>query len=261
MKKISVALIIISILIIFPGRINAQTCCGIDYFAGMLLESGIYGGYGVQQFSPKGLNDYIKVYNQNRPALTKQMSEFGISYGWRIGANLLQFQDGNMLYGMNVFYQQTQEKNEATAILTNDVLGKREYILTLYSYGFGTAFSYVLSKHFDFRIVDLKITLNKAKLVNRYTEGTNPSSEQVLKDTGANIGGMISTGFLYYPFPPYVSLEANVGYSYFAINEMEFSSGQYLSQNENSYETMENFIDGGGFFAFAHLNVAIPIFQ
>jgi hypothetical protein len=42
---------------------------------------------------------------------------------------------------------------------------------------------------------------------------------------------------------------------------MQFESGQYLSQNENSNELMENFIDGGGFFAFAQLNIAIPIFQ
>ncbi|MFZ1517662.1 MAG: hypothetical protein WAU11_02745 [Ignavibacteriaceae bacterium] len=262
MKKISIVFFVF--VMFFNSSFNhAQSaCCGLDMIGGMLLESGIYGGYGVQQFSATGFNDYIKVYNQNRPLLTKQMDEFGMAQGWRVGANVLQIQDDNILYGFNIFYQQTQEKHDATATLTNNISAKREYALTLFSYGIGMSFSYILSNSFDFKIADVKINWNKAKLVNKYTEGTNPSTEQVLKNPEANIGGQISTGIVYYPFPPYVSLEANVGYSYFTIDEMQFESGgQYLSQNENSGELMDNFIDGGGFFAFAHLNIAIPIFQ
>jgi hypothetical protein len=240
---------------------QASACCGLDVMAGMLLQSGVHGGYGVQQFSATGFNDYIKVYNQNRPALNQKMDDFGFAHGWRIGANLLQFQDDNMLYGLNFFYQQMQEKHEASATLTNNIPAKREYALTLISYGFGISFSYVLSKSFDFKIIDAKMNWNKSKLVNRYTEGTNPSTEQILKDPEASIGGQVSTGIVYYPLPPYISLEANVGYSYFSINEMQFeSTGQYLAKNENSLEKMDNFIDGGGFFAFAQLNIAVPIF-
>lgn len=261
MKKASVVLFVF-VLLSNTYLIKAQSaCCGLDIVGGMLLESGIYGGYGIQQFSATGFNDYIKVYNENRPALTDKMDEFGFSHGWKVGANILQFQDDDMLYGLNFFYQQTQEKHEATATLTNDIQAKREYVLTLISYGFGISFAYVMSNSFDFKIADIKVNWNKAKLVNKYSEGTNPTTEQVLKDPEASIGGQISTGIVYYPFPPYISLEANVGYSYFTIDQMQFESGQYLSQNENSGELMENFIDGGGFFAFAQLNIAIPIFQ
>jgi len=260
MKKFSVALLVF-ILFSSSSLIKAQSaCCGLDIIGGMLLESGIYGGYGAQQFSAKGLNDYIKVYNDNRPALTNKMDDFGFAYGWKVGANIVQLQDDDMLYGLNFFYQQLQEKHEATALI-NNVPAKREYALTLISYGFGISFSYVLNNSFDFKIADLKMTWTNAKLINKYSEGTNPSTEEVLKNPEANIGGQISTGIVYYPFPPYISLEANVGYSYFTIDQMQFESGQYLSQNENSNELMENFIDGGGFFAFAQLNIAIPIFQ
>lgn len=262
MKKLFIVLFV-SVIFLGSSNLMAQgsACCGLDYMAGFLLESGVYGGYGIQQFSAKGFNDYIKVYNDNRPALTKKMDDFGFSHGWRAGANVLQFQDDDMLYGLNIFYQQTQEKHEATATLTNDIPAKREYALTLTSYGFGISFAYVMSSSFDFKIADVKMNWNKAKLVNRYSEGTNPTTEQTLKSPEASIGGQISTGIVYYPFPPYVSLEANVGYSYFTIDQMQFDSGQYLLQNENSSEQMENFIDNGGFFAFAQLNIAIPIFQ
>lgn len=258
MKSVTVALAFFFVLNFSPFT-NAQVCCGIDALAGMLLQSGVYGGYGMQQFSATGLNEYIKHYNNKRPDLTKKMDEFGFATGWRVGANIVQFQDRNMLYGLNVFYQQTKEKHEATAMLPNDIAGKREYALTLASYGFGIAVSYVISKRFDYKIIDAKLNWNKATLVNKYTEGTNPSTEQKIQNPDASIGGQVSTGILFYPLPPYISFEINVGYSYFTIDEMQFESTKsYLSTNEDSNEKMDNFIDAGGFFAFAHLNLAIP---
>lgn len=262
MKKSSMVLVVL-ILLTCSSFIKAQSaCCGLDILGGMLLESGVTGGYGFQQYQATGFNDYIKVYNQNRPALTKQMDEFGFSHGWKVGANLFQGQIDNSLIGVNVFYQQTKELHEATATLTNNIPAKREYELSLTSYGFGMFYSYVINKHFDLKIIDFKLSWSNAKLVNKYTEGTNASTEEVLKNPDASIGGSVSAGFLYYPFPPYISLEINGGYSYFTIDEMEFeNTGQYLASTENSNEKMENFIDGGGFFAFAQLNIAIPIFQ
>jgi len=261
MKKTSLVLVVVTMLTC-SNFIKAQSaCCGLDILGGMLLESGVSGGYGFQQFSATGLNDYIKVYNQNRPALTKKMKEFGFAHGWKIGANLFQIQNDNTLIGLNVFYQQTKQVNEATASV-NNVTARREYDLTLISYGIGMSYSYVINKHFDYKIIDLKFDWNKAKLVNKYTEGTNSPTEEKLENPDAAIGGKVSTGLLYYPFPPYISLEIIGGYSYFAIDEMQFeTTKQFLAKNENSFEQMDNFIDGGGFFAFAQLNIAIPIFQ
>jgi hypothetical protein len=250
------------VLFLSSSLINAQSaCCGLDILGGMLLESGVYGGYGAQQFTAKGLNGLVNNYN-TQSKVTQKMDEFGFAHGWRVGANMLQFQDDNMLYGLNFFYQQLQQKQEASETSINNVVGKREYALTLISYGIGISFSYVINKSFDFKIADIKVNWNNAKLINKYTEGTNAPTEEILKNPEANIGGQISTGIVYYPFPPYVSLEANVGYSYFTIDEMQFeTSKQFLASSENSNEKMDNFIDGGGFFGFAQLNIAIPIFQ
>ncbi|HRN25613.1 MAG: hypothetical protein IT276_08875 [Ignavibacteriaceae bacterium] len=262
MKKLSTVLFVLFMFVNSSSSLFAQSaCCGLDYLAGVLLQSGVSFGYGAQQFSAAGLNDYIKVYNNKRPALTKKMDDFGFAHGWRAGVNLIQLQDDRMFYGLSVFYQQIKEKHEAAATLPNSILAKREYDLTLISYGIGVSFSYVINKSFDFKIADVRVNWNKANFINRYTEGTNPSTEQVLKDPEASIGGQISTGLVYFPLPPYISLEASVGYSYFSINEMQFeSSGQFLAKNEDSNEKMENFIDGGGLFAFAQLNIAIPFF-
>jgi hypothetical protein len=261
MKKFSIILIVFMLFSI-SSLITAQSaCCGLDIVGGMLLESGVYGGYGAQQFSATGFNGLVKNYN-TQSKVTQKMDEFGFAHGWRVGANIVQFQDDHMLYGLNFFYQQLQEKHDAMETSTNNVVGKREYALTLISYGIGISFSYVMNNSFDFKIADVKVNWNKAKLVNKLTEGTNPSTEEILKNPETNIGGQISTGLVYYPFPPYISLEANIGYSYFTIDQMQFeTSKQYLASNENSSEKMENFIDGGGFFAFAQLNIAIPIFQ
>ncbi len=260
MKKLSTT-IFLFFLFANASSVSAQSCCGLDFLTGAILQSGINFGYGVQQFSAEGLNNYIKVYNNKRPFLTKKMDDFGFATGWRAGANLLAIEEHNMFYGMNVFYQQMKEKHEASALLSNDIPAKREYDLTLISYGVGFWFSYIISKSFDFKVADIRLNFNKAKFINRYTEGTNPSAEQVLKDPEASMGGQISTGLLYYPYAPYVSIELSVGYSYFTIDEMQFeSSGLSLAVNEDSNEKMDNFIDSGGFFAFAQLNVAIPFF-
>jgi len=66
-------------------------------------------------------------------------------------------------------------------MLLNDITGKREYALTLASYGFGMAVSYVISKSLDYKIIDAKLNWNKATLINKYTEGTNPSTDRSFK--------------------------------------------------------------------------------
>ena len=82
--------------------------------------------------------------------------------------------------------------------------------------------------------------------------------EQKIESPETSIGFIAGTGLVFYPVPPYISIEVNAGYSLFSINEMEFDGGGLLAKNEDSNEAMDNFIDGGGFFAFAHLMVSIP---
>ena len=101
------------------------------------------------------------------------------------------------------------------------------------------------------------VTWTSADLINKYTDVTS-STEQKLSSPESAVGGSFATGLVFYPLPPYVSIEANVGYSLFSIDEMRFDDQSSLQVDENTSELMTNFIDGGGLFAFIQLNVAVP---
>lgn len=255
--KRKILLILTTITLLWNIPSTAQTCCGAEYCVGLVLYSGVFGGYGIQQYSAEGLNDYIKYYNNKRTAtLTKKMDEFGLAKGYTIGGKFFQYEISRLLFSMKFIFSKMNEMNYATAST-----GKREYDLTLTTWGFGMGFSKVLNRHFDFKIADMYMTFNNAKFVNRFKSSTNSSlnTEQELKNSEAAIGGMITTGIVYYPLPPFISFELNAGYSYFSIGEMEFSNGYTkLAKNEDSNVAMDNFASGGGFFANLMLQIAIP---
>lgn len=246
-------------LSLFSQKTFAQDdCCGIGSLFGSLLRSGISGGYGIQQYSAEGWNNYISVYNQNRVStLTKQMDDFGSAKGFRIGANLLQIQTDQVLVGFKFFFQRMTEENEATADISAGT-ARREYELNMNTWAIGGSVSYVVSKYFDIKIADLMVTFTSTELKNREIFPNQPVSEQILESPETSTGFIFGSGVVFYPLPPYISIELNGGYSLFSVDEMEFENGARLSVDENSNEVMTNFIDGGGFFAFAQLNVGIP---
>ena len=258
-KLLSKICLSVIILITFSSSIRAQDdCCGVGSIMGMLFNSGIYGGYGIQMYSAEGLNHYIDVYNSKRTAtLTKQMEDFGQVKGFRVGANIFQFLIDDILFGMKVSYQWMKEENEARANLTTGGTARREYDLTLKQFDIGMSFAYYASRHFDIKIADVFITWNSADFVNRLVE-LNNTTEQKLTNPENTIGFNAATGLTFYPLPPYISLEATVGYAFFSIDEMQFESGSLLQVDEDTPEAMTNFIDSGGLYAFIQLNLAIP---
>jgi hypothetical protein len=257
LKKIYSIFVLFTLgLFLTAPKIDAQECCGMEYCVGFVLYSGVNGGYGVQQYSATGFNDYIKYYNKKRTStLTKQMDEFGFAKGFTIGGKFFQYEADRILFSMKFIYNAMDELHYATAST-----GKREYELKLTTLGLGFNVSKVISKSFDFKIADVFLTFNSAKLFNRFISNTNSSqnTEQELKSPESSIGGIYSAGVVFYPLPPFLSFEINVGYSYFTINEMEFSNGSSLAKNEDSNLAMDNFISGGGFFANATIQIAIP---
>ena len=241
-------------------KTNAQDdCCGMGSIVSTLLYSGIHGGYGFQQFSAEGFNHYIDVYNQNRTAtLTKKMDEFGFAKGFKFGANLFQFLVDDWLIGMKLSYHILKEEHEATATISG-ATARRQYELTYKSFHAGLSFAYYVSKHLDIKIADLMVTFNSADLENRLLQPNLPTEEQKLTSVDNPIGFNASAGFTFYIVPPYIAIEGTIGYSLFSIDEMEFEDGgSRLQVDENTNETMTNFIDGGGLYGFAQLNIAIP---
>jgi hypothetical protein len=185
------------------------------------------------------------------------MDEFGFATGFKFGVNLFQFLVDDWVIGMKLSYHILKEKHESTQILSNGTL-RNKFELTYKSFHTGISVAYYVSKHLDIKVADLMLTFNSADLENTKTQTNQPTVEQKLTSVENPIGFNASTGFVFYIFPPYLAIESTVGYSLFSIDEMEFEDGDRLPAFEGSGDVMTNFIDGGGLYGFAQLNIAIP---
>lgn len=256
MRKVLITIYLL-IAFLIPTNLFAQ-CCGSDFIAAKLVQSGVNVGYGTQFYVPSGFNNYIDLYNQKYSAsLNSKIDEFGTALGFKIGANLVQFQLDEFSLAFKINYQQMKEKKSATRSLAIGGNAKEEFNLTLTSFGLGLSSSLVVSKRFDIKFIDALLTWNSAKLVNTYSDLLT-SGEQTLQSPKKNMGFSIGVGLTFYIVPSYVSLEATAGYSLFSITRMQFDEGELLSQTPDGGPAMENFIKSGGFYTFIQLNFSVP---
>jgi len=76
-------LILCTVILIFPGGSTTKAqddCCGLGSIFSSVLQSGIFGGYGFQQYSAEGWNDYVST---NLESQTVQYDDFGLlMVGW-----------------------------------------------------------------------------------------------------------------------------------------------------------------------------------
>jgi len=212
--------------------LKAQSdCCGLGSIFQNMVQSGIFGGYGIQQYSAKGLNEVL-------PS-ELGFKDFGTAWGWRVGANILGFRQKDILISLKFYYQSMTETQNVT---------EQEIKLIHTQFSLGMSFPYIISKSFDIRIFDVYIIWNNAELTNA-VEGFD---DRVYESPETNIGFTADGGLIYYPFPPYISLGILGGYSIFSIDEI------ILEEGESSLTTINDFIDGGGFFAMAVITIGIP---
>ena len=250
-------LLFLFLLNIFLIDLEAQDeCCGLGSIMGMLVQTGISGGYGIQNYNAEGLNQYINIFNRNRPELQTKMGNFGEAKGYKVGLNIVQFLVNKWVIGLRFHYQWTKEKNNSEAITPNGkVISEFELNVTQLALGF--TLSYYIGKYFDVKILDIMATSNAANMMNRYRDDL-VSTELKLKTPSSSIGLNTGAGFTVYILPPYIGIETTAGYSFLKVNSIAFESGGALTKNESTAEPMSNFISSGGFFAFAQLNLAIP---
>ena len=93
MKKDS--LILCAVILIFLGISTSKAqddCCGLGSIFSSVLQSGIFGGYGFQQYSAEGWNDYVSTYLESQNV---SYDDFGFAHGWLVGANLIQLREEN----------------------------------------------------------------------------------------------------------------------------------------------------------------------
>ena len=259
MRKVLFTCSVILMLIPAWNNTNAQ-CCGAEWWLQQMVQSGIYGGYGIKYYNPKGFNNYIDAYNQiHASTLKTKMDNFGTAMGFKVGANLAQARFDRFLVGIKVDYHQTNEKHSATADVTPGVRATREFDLTLRTFGAGLSATYLLTENLHLKFLELMMTWNSGKLINKYSDPAT-SKEEKLSTDEASLGYSAGTGLIFYLLPPYVAIEGTVGYSSFSNEKMQFeNSGPYLTQLPNGGDIMTNFVESGGLFGFVQLNLAFPL--
>lgn len=238
-----------AILIFFnPISLMAQDdCCGMGTIFSSILGSGIFGGYGFQQYSAAGLDGYI---TQNLESEGISYDDFGFSHGWRAGANIVGIRQNNLLAVFKIYYQSMKEKQQQDGTYQgNPATQKLE--VELNSWGLGFGLSYILSNHFDYRILDALMTFNNADFTNSISS-TTQSQKFEYESASTNLGFTFDTGFVFYPLPPYIAIEVIGGYSFLTIETVE------EKDSFAELTTTDDFIDGGGFFAAAVLTIGIP---
>ena len=101
------------LFILFSNSLNAQT-----FGFGCLGFVGGFGGYSYQKYNPKGLNNYISVFNQKRgDSLKNSMSNFGNASGYRVGINFFRANFTGFILTSKGFYQSLIENNKSSSAL------------------------------------------------------------------------------------------------------------------------------------------------
>ncbi len=214
-----------------PDSKAQDDCCGVGSIFSSLMQSGIFGGYGVQMYRAEGLNEVL-------PSEVG-FKDYGTAMGWRVGANIIQLQREQLLIGLKFYYQAMKEKQDVTG---------QDMTLDITQWNLGMSFSYIINNSFDIRIFDAMLSWTNAKLT-RTGDGFN---DIVFKSPESSTGFTADAGVVYYPFPPYVSLEVLGGYSIFSIDKVNLEEGQ------SNLSTINDIVDGGGFFAVAVLTIGLP---
>ena len=242
MKNIfTISCLALALMFNFSSQVYSQNdCCGLGSVFSSLIQSGIFGGYGMQQYSAKGLNE----------ALPKDVGfkDYGTAWGWRIGANLIQLRQRDMMIGLKFYYQSvTETQDRAEQDFTQEIS------LNISQWNFGMSFSYIISQAFDIRIFDAYLSWTSAKLTNKF-KMDNPPEDDVYKSPETSIGFTADAGLVWYPIPSatFISLEVLGGYSIFSVDRVDLESGSSL------LSSIQDFLDGGGIFATAVLTVGIP---
>ncbi|MCU0332778.1 MAG: hypothetical protein MUC75_05410 [Ignavibacteriaceae bacterium] len=242
MKQI--LLLFIGIIFLATKPASAQDdCCGAGNIFSSILGSGIFGGYGFQQYSAEGLNGLIAA----NPILDENFDDFGFAHGWRAGANIIGIRQDDLLATFKFYYQSVKEIQEAGS---GDETQELELQMNTWALGLGL--SYIINNNLDIRLLDALMTFNSVNLNNDIHSVTSGDSKQEFESTESNIGFSFDAGLVYYPFPPYVAIEVLGGYSFFAVETMRDT------EDFVDLETNGDFIDGGGFFAAAVLTIGIP---
>ncbi|MGE5682336.1 MAG: hypothetical protein ACM34K_15825 [Bacillota bacterium] len=245
-------LVVIALVWVSSGSFG-QTC-GF----GCLGLGGVYGGYTVQKYDAKGLNEYIQAYNSSHSATLKEkMKEFGKSAtGFRLGANIFRTRNNSLFFSLKGYYQYLREEHTSTEEISGSSFNTT-YTLDLNYYGLGLDLGLVLGRNIDFKVIDAQVTFHSADFKPRTNLPDNQFSDIDFRNQKKIIGYTLGSGLIFHVIQNYISLEATAGYTKFAFEKLENDNVQKI---ENSFDSINDFVKNGGLSATVQLNVGIPLY-
>jgi hypothetical protein len=251
------------LLIVCLWQFSAAILNAQSFGFGCLGFVGGYGGFSYQKYDPKGLNDYISIFNETRvDSLVSPMENFGSAQGYRVGLNLFRTKIENFVLTPKVYYQSVSEKHEA---LERFETGTRSTTvkLELRNWAIGIDLGISVTKDISWKVVDGALHFNTVILTN--TENSTGAHTKIIKyrTESTSVGYTVGTGFILEIIDEYFSIEGAAGYTFLSVENLFDDNGNpFLNQiqaNEQASVISNDFIDAGGFNAVIQLNVGFPL--
>lgn len=253
-----------AVIILFFLQISATISNAQSFGFGCLGFVGGYGGFSYQRYDPKGLNDFIIVFNEiRRDSLVSPMENFGEAQGYRVGLNFFRAKVENFVLTTKGYYQSLSEKHES---LEKFAAGTRSTTmkLELRNWGFGVDLGISITKAISWKVVDGALHFNNITFTNTENLTGGQTIVSKYKTESTTLGYSVGTGFILEIIDEYLSLEGVAGYTFLSIENILDENGTPLlnpsQRNTQQTSAIENdFIDAGGFNAVIQLNIGFPL--
>ncbi|MBT8382429.1 MAG: hypothetical protein HKP17_06395 [Ignavibacteriaceae bacterium] len=224
---------------------------------GCLGFVGGYGGFTYLQYDAKGLNEFIKQWN-NQESVHSEMEEFKFATGYRVGLNFFRATfPNNIIVSAKGYYQSLDKTNKAAlgGINTN---GEYSLDIDMRNWAVGIDVGWEFTNVVSWKVLDGAIHFNNVKL----TETVSTNSESLIgkyESDGSNIGYSVGTGIIVAIIKDYISIEGLAGYTQISIDDLINDQGTKFFNPTQQSSIDEKFIKSGGFTAVVQLNVGFPI--
>jgi len=253
MKKIFYS-ILAALFILFGTNIQSQT-----FGFGCLGFVGGYGGYTYQEYDAKGLNEFVRQFNESKVStLQSKLKEFKYATGYRVGINFFRASfEGGFMVSAKGYYQSLGKKNEVTENTTEGATNY-SFDLDLKNWAIGFDVGIDITTGISWKILDGAIHFNKVKLTNTVNYPGETEIRKFISDDNV-VGYSVGTGLIVYLVKDYISIEGLAGYTILTIDEMKLEDGSPFPPDPYNTQEPGNFIDSGGFTAVVQLNVGFPL--
>lgn len=220
---------------------------------GCLGLSGIYGGYSIQKYDAKGLNQFLQDGGYSDQAgMVNDIFKEGA--GFRIGANIFRVQSSGSFLTVKGYYQFIREKEN----LKNELDGHptlNRFELKMDHWGVGVDFGTALFSIMDWKIIEGGVNFYKTRLTHEIAFENGAETEDKYELPKTTIGYYAGTGFVLHVIPGYLSIEGTATYSYVEIDYLWRKSDYVALPNNGSTKFVEN----GGFSSVIQLNLGVPL--